>query len=165
MKNFFNSRLKIIIAVTFIVIIGIIIYFSTTPPSPEKPLIIPPATPSPFPSETANSLTITKTTPKSTTFLAGETRNPIMVYFNQPVNASFAIVSSNPALLFETKVNPDNLNRLILQPTTPWQTDTIYRVTLKSGLKSLDNQYTLNKDVTLEFTTQSISRPVYDRPS
>lgn len=131
-----KNKKKVVIIVLAITSVVLVSLFLLQPKQTTQPQNIP------------QNLSITKTTPPNGVLFAAGTRDPIFIYTSKEVDPSTVTVISQPNLEFDIKVRYDDPLRMIIQPRSPWSTNTTYQITLEKGAISKDTTQILNNNVT-----------------
>jgi hypothetical protein len=161
-----RSWMKFLIIIFVILLISAILYIFLRPKTEEE-ITTPNRYHDDFKHPGQRTLDLLYVSPKSGELELADTRNSITLAFNVPVDLSTINIITNPKIAFKKTIQPHEVygEVVVLEPTTPWQNDTVYKIILKPDIKSIDRSYTSEEEIRLEYNIIPTELPNYDRPA
>lgn len=159
-----NNKKKILILFALFLVVFLVLYFfSQSQKSQDTDGVIPTATLIPTPAE-KQVLPLPNIYPKQGEIPTANEKGAISLFFERHVDPDSIQIDSTPQIAFNIKVLRDFPKRIILEPQTPWQEGTIYIITLKKGINTLDQRYETKEEIRLEYTPVEPDLPSYTSP-
>lgn len=140
---------KLSLFVFSVVFFGIFLIISLTPNNPSPTL-------TPTPITNTLSLNYPDIYPKTGKVEMGGLTTGISLFFDMPINKNSVQIEATPNINFSTSVLADFPNRIIVIPSTAWETGKNYRIKILKGLLSLDGKYQLKSDIEINYDIQEI---------